>query len=84
MSKTTKIFFVLYGTLMFGVFAEIFFLSMKKRHNDIPLQQWLSDTAIYTEEKGMRFYSLESANSFFEDPLLLPASKADFVYRMHP
>ncbi len=84
MSKTTKAFLFLYGVLLVTLLAEMLFLYMQNEKKDAGALSFFSDPALYTKERGMRFYSLESASAFFDDPVLPPHSKSDFVYRIRP
>ena len=86
MSKTVAI-TILFTALLFFVGGEIFHLkSQKKTHSIQGFVQLtgISDMALYSGVLPVRFYSLESVSDLWDDPLLMPRTNADFVYRMHP
>jgi len=85
MSKTALV-GIFFSLLLIAFVVEIGYLQLQKRSQNVQTyvsMTGVSDLAIYSGALPLRFYSIESGNELWDDPLLLPRERGDFIYRMH-
>jgi len=85
MSRTALV--GIFFSLLFAVFVvEIGYLHLRKRAQNTQAYvaiTGVSDMAIFSGVLPLRFYALESGSELWDDPLLLPRERGDFIYRVH-
>ena len=86
MNNKTMIVMVLFMILSFVLIGEIGYLDSKKASDGIKYYVKLTsfgDMVLYQDVSAVRFYSLESGDELWDDPVLIPRTDVDFIYRMH-
>ncbi|SFV57229.1 hypothetical protein MNB_SM-7-497 [hydrothermal vent metagenome] len=69
---------ILFSLIIFFTFLPKNYVSLK----GFTHVSQMSDAAVYTNERSVRFYSLTKAEDSWDDPFLPPRSDADFLYRI--